>query len=57
MANTMFETQDGSNQNTSFLNGKNHTPLKPRQIKLSAKLNERRQLPLKKRTQSFINWA
>jgi hypothetical protein len=26
MANTMFETQEGSNQNTSFLNGKNHTP-------------------------------
>jgi hypothetical protein len=26
MANTKFETQEGSNQNTSFLNGKNHTP-------------------------------
>jgi hypothetical protein len=30
-------------------------PLKPRQIKRSAKLNERRQPPLKKITQSFIN--
>jgi hypothetical protein len=26
MANTKFETQEGSNQNTGFLNGKNHTP-------------------------------
>jgi hypothetical protein len=26
MANTKFPTQEGSNQNTSFLNGKNHTP-------------------------------
>jgi hypothetical protein len=26
MANTKFLTQEGSNQNTSFLNGKNHTP-------------------------------
>jgi hypothetical protein len=26
MANTKFQTQEGSNQNSSFLNGKNHTP-------------------------------
>jgi hypothetical protein len=26
MANTKFQTQEDSNQNTSFLNGKNHTP-------------------------------
>jgi hypothetical protein len=26
MSNTKFQTQEGSNQNTSFLNGKNHTP-------------------------------
>jgi hypothetical protein len=26
MANTNFQTQEGSNQNTSFLNGKKHTP-------------------------------
>jgi hypothetical protein len=25
MANTKFKTQESSNQNTSFLNGKNHT--------------------------------
>jgi hypothetical protein len=27
MANTKFETQHGSNQNSRFLNGKSHTPL------------------------------
>jgi hypothetical protein len=26
MANTNSQTQEGSNQNTSFLNGKNNTP-------------------------------
>jgi hypothetical protein len=26
MVNTNFQTQEGSNHNTSFLNGKNHTP-------------------------------
>jgi hypothetical protein len=26
MTNTMFQTQEGSNQDTRFLNGKNHTP-------------------------------
>jgi hypothetical protein len=26
MADNKFKTQEGSNQNTSFLNGKNHTP-------------------------------
>jgi hypothetical protein len=26
MANTKFQTQVGTNQNTGFLNGKNHTP-------------------------------
>jgi hypothetical protein len=26
MTNTKFETQEDNNQNTSFLNGKNHTP-------------------------------
>jgi hypothetical protein len=26
MANTKFPTQEGSKQNTSFLNDKNHTP-------------------------------
>jgi hypothetical protein len=52
MANIKFRTQEGSNQTTRFLNAKEHTPpktkanhklpLKPRQIKLSAKLNKRR---------------
>jgi hypothetical protein len=26
IVNTKFQTQEGSNQNTSFLNGKTHTP-------------------------------
>jgi hypothetical protein len=26
MANTKFETQEGSNKNSRFLNGKKHTP-------------------------------
>jgi hypothetical protein len=26
MKNTNFQTQEGRNQSTSFLNGKNHTP-------------------------------
>jgi hypothetical protein len=57
MTNTKFSTQEGSNQNMRFLNAKDHIPpeakanhklpLKPRQIKSSAKLNQRRQLPLK----------
>jgi hypothetical protein len=57
MTNTKFSTQEGSNQNMRFLNAKDHTPpeakanhklpLKPRQIKSNAKLNQRRQLPLK----------
>jgi hypothetical protein len=56
MSNIKFWIQEGSNQNTRFLNAKDYTPLKtkadhnlslkPRQIKLSAKLNKRRQLPL-----------
>jgi hypothetical protein len=64
MANVKFQTQEGSKQTTRFLNEKEHTPpktkanhklpLKPRQIKSSAKLNKRRQLPLKWRTQGFI---
>jgi hypothetical protein len=57
MANIKFQTQEGSNQTTRFLNTKDHTPpktkanhklpLKPRQIKSSAKFNKRRRLPLK----------
>jgi hypothetical protein len=57
MTNTKLSTQEGSNQNMRFLNAKDHTPpeakanhkfpLKPKQIKSSAKLNQRRQLPLK----------
>jgi hypothetical protein len=60
MANTKFKIQEGSNQNPGFLNGKNQAPpqtkaiiqapLKPRQIKPTTKLNQRRQLPLKWRT-------
>jgi hypothetical protein len=43
MANIKFPTQEGSNQNKRFLNGKRqYSPIKP-----SAKFNERRQLPLK----------
>jgi hypothetical protein len=59
-----FPTQEGSNQTTRFLNAKGHTPseakvnhklpLKAWQIKSSAKLDKRRQLPLKWRTQGFI---
>jgi hypothetical protein len=30
MANIKFQTQEGSNQNTRFLNAKNHTPLEPK---------------------------
>jgi hypothetical protein len=33
MANTKFETQKGSNQNSWFLNGKNHTPPETKAIK------------------------
>jgi hypothetical protein len=33
MVNTKFQTQEGSNQNTWFLNGKNHTPLGTQAIK------------------------
>jgi hypothetical protein len=57
MTNTKFSTQESSNQSTRFLNAKDHTPpktkmnhklpLKPRQIKSSAKLNKRRRLSLK----------
>jgi hypothetical protein len=57
MANIKFRTQKGSNQTTWFLNAKEHTPpktkanhklpLKPSQIKSSAKHNKRRQLHLK----------
>jgi hypothetical protein len=64
MANTTFQTQEGSNENMRFLNAKDHTPpeakanhklpLKPWQTKSSAKLGKRRQLPLKWRTQGFI---
>jgi hypothetical protein len=45
MANTNFETQEGSNQNTIFLNGKNHTPTETKAIKTSTKLNQKNQLP------------
>jgi hypothetical protein len=57
MTNIKFQTQEGSNQTTRFLNAKEHIPpktkvnhkfsLKPRQIKSSVKLNQRCQLPLK----------
>jgi hypothetical protein len=30
MANIKFQTQDGSNQNTRFLNAKDHTPPEPK---------------------------
>jgi hypothetical protein len=33
MANTKFSTQEGSNQNTGVLNGKNQTPPKTKVIK------------------------
>jgi hypothetical protein len=33
MANTKFKTQEGSNQNIGFLNGKNHTPPETKAIK------------------------
>jgi hypothetical protein len=33
MANTKFKTQEGSNQNTRFLNGKNYTPPETKAIK------------------------
>jgi hypothetical protein len=39
MANTKFQTQEGSKKSTRFLNIKDHTPLEPRQIKPSIKFN------------------
>jgi hypothetical protein len=33
MVNTNLKTQEGSNQNTGFLNGKNHTPPEIKAIK------------------------
>jgi hypothetical protein len=47
-------TQEGSKKSIRFLNAKDHTPPEPRQIKPSVKFNQRRQLPLKWRTQDFI---
>jgi hypothetical protein len=55
MANTNLKTQEGSNQNTSFLNGKRPYPLETKAHKTSVKFNQKRQLPLKWRTQGFIN--
>jgi hypothetical protein len=39
MANTKFQTQEGSKKSTRFLNAKDHTPPEPRQIKPSIKFN------------------
>jgi hypothetical protein len=39
MANTKFQTQEGSKKSIRFLNAKDHTPPEPRQIKLSVKFN------------------
>jgi hypothetical protein len=39
MANTKFQTQEGSKKNTRFLNAKDHTPPEPSQIKSSVKFN------------------
>jgi hypothetical protein len=63
MINTKFETQEGSNQNMRFLNGKiPYSPLKPRQITSSPSNQDKSnqasnstKLSLKKRTQGFIN--
>jgi hypothetical protein len=33
MVNSNFQTQEGNNQNTRFLNGKNHTPPETKVIK------------------------
>jgi hypothetical protein len=56
MANTKFQTQEGGNQNTRFLNGKNHTPLETKaNKKISVKLNQSRQLPLKREHKILSN--
>jgi hypothetical protein len=47
VANIKFQTQKGSNQDTRFLNAKDHTPPEPRQIKPDVKFDQRCQLPLK----------
>jgi hypothetical protein len=39
MANSKFQTQEGSKKSTRFLNTKYHTPPEPRQIKASVKYN------------------
>jgi hypothetical protein len=65
MANTKFETQEGSNQNIGFLNGKNRTPPKTKAIKQALPQTKTNQIkrqtqsktptPPEERTQDFIN--
>jgi hypothetical protein len=65
MANTKFETQEGSNENTGFLNGKNRTPPKIKAIKQDSpqtKTNQTKRqtqsktpVPPEERTHGFIN--
>jgi hypothetical protein len=47
MAYTKFETQEGSNQNTCFLNDKNHTPPEAKAYKNKSQTQPKNQLPLK----------
>jgi hypothetical protein len=57
MANTKFPTQEGSKQNTSFLNGKNHTPPKVENTKLYQLSLEKPQdklRPLKQQSKSML---
>jgi hypothetical protein len=48
MANTLFQTQEGSNQNRSFLNGKNHTPPETKASKKQAQNSTKDTTPLKR---------
>jgi hypothetical protein len=50
MTNTMFKTQECSNQNTGFLSGKNHTPPEAKAIKQT--LPQTKPNQIKRQTQS-----
>jgi hypothetical protein len=45
MENTMFETQEGSKQNTRFLNEKDHTPPEPKANQIKRQIQPKTPTP------------
>jgi hypothetical protein len=57
MANTNFKTQEGSNQNPSFLNGKNLTPLEAKAHKNKLQTQPKMPTPLEVENTRFYQMS